>query len=161
MDFFYLLNVASNMVELKSYDILKHDLNNSDLVVILEKIIKQNNEIIELLKKGERKMNEMETDNRSEYVGGGYRDYRGNYRGSYRGDYDMRGGRRNNRSYRNYRDEDIYEDIENCMYEAKECHRKYEDLADMTDDQQIKSTLMKIAMREKEHYNSLKELLGK
>lgn len=115
-------------------------------------------------------MNEME-NNRSEYVGGGYRDYRGNYRGgNYRDEdyrenyreYDMRGGRRNNRrNYRNYREDDIYEELENAMYEAKECHRKMEDLAEMTEDPQIKNTLNKIAMREKEHYSSLKELVEK
>lgn len=110
-------------------------------------------------------MNEME-NNRSEYVGGGYRDYRGNYRygnrESYRDDYrdeygrNYRGGR-----MRNYRSDDIYEEIGNAMFDAKTCHRKMEDLADETDDPQIKNVLMKIAMREKEHYQSLKELMEK
>lgn len=123
--------------------------------------------------KGGKGMNEMET-NRTEYVAGGYRDYRGNYRNdyrdnyrddyrdsyrnNYRGDYDMRGGRMNRRSYRGG---DIYEDIENAMYEAKECHRKMEDLAEETDDPKLKNVLMKIALREKEHYTSLKEALEK
>lgn len=168
MNFAYILNILSNVVELKSYDILQHDYNNTDLLIYLKQAIKQNNEIIELLKKGEKEMNEMETNNRSEYVTGGYRDYRGNYRSDYRGDYredyDMRGGKMNNRSYRNYRnyrEEDIYSEIEDAMYEAKECHRKMEDLSEMTQDPQMKNTLVKIAMREKEHYNSLKELLEK
>ena len=110
-------------------------------------------------------------DNRTEYHGGEYRedyrdedyrdDYRGDYRDNYRRGYDRRGGKINRRSYRNYRDEDIYEKIEDAMYEAKECHREMEDLAEMTDDPKIKNTLMKIAMREKEHYSSLKELIEK
>lgn len=132
------------------------------------------NYIEKIFLKGGECMNEMET-NRSEYIGGGYKDYRGNYRGgsyredyrddyrdeNYRRNYDMRGGRRNYRNYRNYREEDIYEEIENAMFDAKECHRKFEDLSEMTDDPKIKNTLMKIAMREKEHYDSLKELLEK
>ncbi len=126
--------------------------------------------------KGGEGMNEMET-NRSEYVAGGYKDYRGNYRNdyrdnyrddyrdsyrnNYRGDYDMRGGRMNRRNNRNYREEEIYQEIEDAMFDAKECHRKFEDLSEMTEDPKIKNTLMKIAMREKEHYDSLKELLEK
>ena len=124
--------------------------------------------------KGGENMNEMET-NRSEYVGGGYRDYRGGYRmrnnrDDYRDEenyrnYDMRGGKMNNRNYRNYRnyreEDEMYDEIEEAMYDAKECHRKFEDLAEMTDDEKMKNTLMKIAMREKEHYTSLKELLEK
>ena len=127
--------------------------------------------------KGGKGMNEMET-NRKEYVGGGYRDYRGNYRfdnnredygndyrDDYRDNYDLRGGKMNNRNYRrnyrNYREEDIYQEIEDAMFDAKECHRKFEDLSEMTEDPKIKNTLMKIAMREKEHYDSLKELLEK
>ena len=101
---------------------------------------------------------------------GDYRDYdnrenyrddyrRGNYRGSYREDY-RRGGRRNNRSYRNYREEeDLYEELEMCMDEAKECSRKYEDLADMTDNTSDRNNLMKISQREKEHYSTLKQMV--
>ena len=106
------------------------------------------------------------SDERTEYHGGEYRDsYRDDYRGDYRDDYrnyDRRGGKMNNRrNYRNYRENDIYEELGNATYEAKECHRKMEDLAEMTDDPQIKNTLMKIAQREKEHYTSLKELMEK
>ena len=53
------------------------------------------------------------------------------------------------------------EEIGNAMFDAKTCHRKMEDLADETDDPQIKNVLMKIALREKEHYQSLKELMEK
>ena len=129
------------------------------------------NYIENIIFEGGNKMNEMESNNRTEYVGGGYRDTNGNYRydnrdsyRNYRGDYDMRGGRINNRNYRNYRnyrEEDIYEEIEDAMFDAKMCHRKFEDLSEMTDDPKIKNTLMKIAMREKEHYDSLKELVEK
>ena len=108
-------------------------------------------------------MNEME-NNRSEYVGGGYRDYRGNYRYDNREDYrnDFRDEYgRNHRRTRNYRSDDIYEEIGNAMFDAKTCHRKMEDLAEETDDPQIKNVLMKIALREKEHYQSLKELMEK
>ena len=108
-------------------------------------------------------MNEME-NNRSEYVGGGYRDYRGNYRYDNREDYrdDFRDEYgRNYRRMRNYRSDDIYEEIGNAMFDAKTCHRKMEDLAEETDDPQIKNVLMKIALREKEHYQSLKELMEK
>lgn len=104
----------------------------------------------------------MENDYRSEYVGGSYRDYRNNYRDNYRDNYreNYRDYRDGMRDYRNYR-EDIYEEIGDAMFEAKTCHRKMEDLAEKTKDPQIKNTLMKIAMREKEHYESLKELMEK
>lgn len=109
-------------------------------------------------------MNEMNTSNRDEY---GYRrdyrdsyrdDYRDDYRRDYRRDYDRRGGRRN---YRNYREENYYEELENCMHELKEYSRALEDLADMTDDPQDRNTLMKIAQREKEHHMNLKQMMEK
>lgn len=109
----------------------------------------------------------MNEDYRSEYVGGSYRDYRNNRDGSrdYRENYrDYRDDYRNNRDYRDYRRnyrEDISEEIGDAMFEAKTCHRKMEDLAEKTNDPQIKNTLLKIAMREKEHYESLKELMEK
>ena len=53
------LEVLSNLLQIKSYEILVNDFNNTDLMKYLEhqdnllnKIIKQNNEIIELLKGG-------------------------------------------------------------------------------------------------------------
>jgi hypothetical protein len=51
------LEILSNLVQLKSYEILINDFNNTDLMKYLEhqdglldKIIKQNEEIINLLK---------------------------------------------------------------------------------------------------------------
>ncbi len=58
-DFFFWLEVMSNFAQLESYDILLHDFNNTDLMKYLkhqdelfEKVIKQNEEIISLLKGG-------------------------------------------------------------------------------------------------------------
>jgi len=52
-------NFIANLVQILSYQILLHDFNNTDLMKYLEhqddllgKIIKQNDEIIELLKGG-------------------------------------------------------------------------------------------------------------
>ena len=110
-------------------------------------------------------MNEMNTgDYRGDYRGSyrddyrDYRDYRDDYR-NYRRDYDRRGGRINRRSYRNYREEDFYSELENSMHELKEYSRGLEDLADMAENPQEKNMIMKIAQREKEHYNSLKQML--
>ena len=160
--FDYWLGIAANLTQLESYRILLNDTRVQENIL---KIIEQNKEILNLLKKEDKSMEEM--NQRSEYVGGGYRDYRGNYRydnrEDYRNNYRDEYGRnqRNMRNYRNYREEDLYEQIGEAIYEAKECHRKMEDLAEMTDDPQIKNTLNKIAMREKEHYQSLKELMEK
>ena len=51
------LEILSNLVQLKSYEILVNDFNNTDLMKylkhqdeLLDKIIEQNNEIIHLLK---------------------------------------------------------------------------------------------------------------
>lgn len=155
------LEIAANLTQLESYRILLNDTRVQENIL---KIIEQNKEILNLLKKEDKQMEEM--NQRSEYVGGGYRDYRGNYRYDNRQDYrDYRDeygrNQRNMRNYRDYREEDLYEQIGEAIYEAKECHRKMEDLAEMTDDPQIKNTLNKIAMREKEHYQSLKELMEK
>lgn len=100
-------------------------------------------------------MNEMNTDYRD------YRDYRDDYR-SYRDyrngyrEYDMRGGRPN---YRNYRDDEYKAEVEKCMYEAKERHREFEDLAEMAKNPEERNLLMKIALREKEHYENLKQMV--
>jgi rubrerythrin len=142
-----------------------------------EKFDEYKNTLEKMSKEDKEMYNMRNYDNRTEYHGGEYRenyrddgyrdedyredyrnDYRGDYRDNYRRNYDRRGGRINRRSYR---EDDVYGEIENAMYEAKECHRKMEDLAEMIDDPKIKNTLMKIAMREKEHYSSLKELLEK
>lgn len=109
-------------------------------------------------------MNEMEEDYRGGNYRGNYRgDYRGgsyrdDYRGNYRRDYDRRGGRMN---YRNYREEDYYEELENCMHELKEYSRALEDLADMAENSQDRNMLMRIANKEKEHYMNLKQLMEK
>lgn len=51
------LEILSNVIQLKSYEILVNDFNNTDLMKylkhqdeLLDKIIEQNNEIIHLLK---------------------------------------------------------------------------------------------------------------
>ena len=53
------LEVLSNLLQIKSYEILVNDFNNTDLMKylkhqddLLNKIIEQNNKIIELLKGG-------------------------------------------------------------------------------------------------------------
>ena len=58
IDFFFLLNVVANMLQIQSYEMLKKEISNNDIMQTLrhqdndylEKIIKQNNEIISLLK---------------------------------------------------------------------------------------------------------------
>ncbi len=91
-----------------------------------------------------------------------YRDYRDDY--NYRRGYDRRGGRINNRNYRiyrNYREEDYYDELEMTMEDMKEQHRKLEDIAEMAHSQQDKNMLIRIAQKEKENYNSLKQLVDK
>ena len=58
-DFFFWLDVCSNLAQLQSYDILLKDFNNHDLMEylkhqdeLLNKVIDQNEQIIELLKGG-------------------------------------------------------------------------------------------------------------
>ena len=102
-------------------------------------------------------------DYRGDYRENYRNDYRDNYRGDYRDsyrkrDYDRRGGKIN---YRNYREEDYYETLEMCMEDARESYRKYEDLADMAKNSQDRSQLMKMAKREKEHYDAIKEMVEK
>ena len=128
-------------------------------------------------------MNEMSISNREDYrdYRDNYRDdYRDNYRDDYRDsyrddyredyrdsyrrrDYDRRGGKINNRDYRDYRNyrEDYYEELEMCMEDAKESYRKYEELSDMAKNPQDKNTIMKMAKREKEHYETIKQMLDK
>ena len=128
-------------------------------------------------------MNEMDMNNRN-YDNRGYdnRDYRNyrnyrdddmdydyigydnrSYRDNYRRDYDRRGGRINNRyrNYRNYREEDYYEELEMTMHEMKETSRKLEDVADMAENQQDKNMLIKIAQKEKENSQYIKQLVEK
>lgn len=56
-DFWFWLEVCANFAQLESYDILLRDFNNNDLMQylkhqdeLLDKIIKQNEKIIRLLK---------------------------------------------------------------------------------------------------------------
>ena len=94
----------------------------------------------------------------------GYReDYRENYRNDYnnRRDYDRRGGRINNRNYRNYREQDYYEELEMSMDDMREQYRKLEDISEMAHTPQDKNIIMKVAEREKENYNHLKQLVNK
>ena len=127
-------------------------------------------------------MNEMDMNNRDYRYDNRYYDenihgnigYRENYRDDmdyrdydYRRDYDRRGGRINNRSYRNYRnyrnyrEQDYYEELEMTMHEMKETSRKLEDVADMAENQQDKNMLMKIAQKEKENSQYIKQLVEK
>lgn len=94
-----------------------------------------------------------------------YRNYRDNYREDYRyddredyrRDYDRRGGKINNR---NYRQQDYYEELEMAMHDMRQQHRKLEDLSEMAQGQD-KNMLMKIAQKEKENYSYLKQMLEK
>ena len=124
-------------------------------------------------------MNEMDMNNRDYRYDNRYYDenihgnmgYRENYRDDmdyrdydYRRNYDRRGGRINNRNYRNYRnyrEQDYYEELEMTMHEMKETSRKLEDVADIAENQQDKNMLMKIAQKEKENYNYIKQLTEK
>ena len=56
-DFFFWLDVCSNLAQLESYNILLHDFNNHDLMEylkhqdeLLNKVISQNEQIMQLLK---------------------------------------------------------------------------------------------------------------
>ena len=61
-DFWFWLNVAANMAQLQSYELLLQDANNNDLLRylqhqdndLLNKIIEQNEQIIELLQGGNK-----------------------------------------------------------------------------------------------------------
>ena len=74
---------------------------------------------------------------------------------------EMETGRDYRGSYRNYREEDYYEELENCMHELKEYSRAIEDIADMAENPQDRNMLLKIAQREKEHYSNLKQMMEK
>lgn len=90
---------------------------------------------------------------------GDYRDYR-DYRDDYR-DYDRRGGRINNRGYRSYREQDYYEELGMVMEDMRESSRKLEDVSEMAHNAQDKSMLMKLAQKEKENYNYIKQMMEK
>ena len=98
-------------------------------------------------------------DNRADYRN----DYRTNYRDDYREDYrtrdyDRRGGKINNR---NYRSQDYYEELDMVMEDMREQYRKIEDVSEMAHNMQDKNMLMKIAQKEKENYNYIKQLAEK
>ena len=113
-------------------------------------------------------MNEMNTSyNDRDYNNRGYReyDYRDDYRYDYRDDYrtrdyDRRGGRINNRSYRNYRG-DYYEELEMTIDDMKETSRSLEDLSEMAKNMNEKNMIMKVAQKEKDHAMSLKQMLDR
>lgn len=116
-------------------------------------------------------MNDM--NNYRDYRDEDYRDYREDYREDYRDyredyrnnrDYDRRGGKinnRNNRSYRNYREENYDEELNMCMEEMREQYRKLEDIAEMAQNPQEKSMLMRIAQKSKENYMNIKQIAEK
>ena len=111
-------------------------------------------------------MNEMRDYDNRYYDEAFYGNNRENYRDDYRDyrdyrDYDRRGGRINNRNYRNYREQDYYEEIEMLMEDMREQYRKLEDVSEIAHNQQDKNMIMKIAEKEKENYNYLKQLVNK
>lgn len=88
----------------------------------------------------------------------------GNYREDYRRDYDRRGGKINNRdyrTYRNYREQDYYEELEMVIEDMREGYRKLEDIGEMAHNPQDKNVLMKVAQKEKENYMMLKQMTEK
>lgn len=106
-------------------------------------------------------------DNRSDYREDYRADYRNdygtNYRDDYREDYrtrdyDRRGGKINNR---NYRGQDYYGELQMVMEDMREQYRKIEDVSEMAHNMQDKNMLMKIAQKEKENYNYIKQLAEK
>lgn len=58
-DFFFILNLVANVLQIQSYEMLKKEISNNDIMEklrhqdndYLEKIVKQNEEIIDFLKK--------------------------------------------------------------------------------------------------------------
>jgi hypothetical protein len=85
-------------------------------------------------------------------------DYR--YDRDYRYDYKMDGRRRSGRRYRTEED-DYMEELSECMKNGVCSAKDYEKLAEMTDNKEERSKLMKMAQREKEHYTAMKEMLEK
>lgn len=112
-------------------------------------------------------MNDM--NNYRDYRGESYRDYRDyredyrDYREDYRNnrDYDMRGGRINNRNYRNYREESYDKELHMCIEDMREQYRRLEDVAEMAENPQEKNMLMRIAQKSKENYMNIKQMMEK
>lgn len=89
---------------------------------------------------------------------GDYIDYR-NYRDDYRTrDYDRRGGRINNRNYRNH---DFHSELEMVSEDMRDIYRNIEDISEMATNPQEKNTLMRVAQKEKENYNFIKQMMDK
>lgn len=120
-------------------------------------------------------MNEMNMRNYDDrdYDDRNYRYDERNYRYDER-DYDRRGGRINNRDYRNYRNyrdnyrdnyrnyrEDYREELEMQVEDMREMYRKLEDIADMAENSQDKNTIMRVAQKEKENYHYLKQIMDR
>ena len=104
-------------------------------------------------------------DNRADYRGNYRENYRDDYREDYREDYrkrdyDRRGGKINNRNYRNYR-EDYHEELEITMEDMREQYRKLEDIGEMAQNPQEKNMITRIAQKEKENYMALKQMVDK
>lgn len=104
---------------------------------------------------------------RDDFWGNPIEDYRENYRGNYRDDfredyrdYDRRGGKVNNRSYRNYR-EDYHQELQTSVEDMRKQYRKLEDVAEMAENPQEKNMLMRIAQKSKENYMGLKQMMEK
>ena len=121
-------------------------------------------------------MNEMETnrdyrnyryDDREDYryydenIHGTRPSYRYDYREDYRRDYDRRGGKINNRYYKNYREQDYYEELEMATEDMREQYRKLEDISEMAHNPQEKNVIMRVAQKEKENYMALKQMTEK
>ena len=87
-----------------------------------------------------------------------HNEYRGDYRNESRNDY--RAGRGGRRRYRT-EDDDYMEELSDCMRKGLCASKDYERLAEMTDNRDDKSKLMKMAQREKEHYKTTREILDK
>jgi hypothetical protein len=111
-------------------------------------------------------MNEMYREDYRDDYRDDYRNYRGDYRDDYRGgyrtrDYDLRGGKLNNRSYRNYRGSNYHEELDMVMEDMREQYRTLEDISEMATNPQDKNVVMRVAQKEKENYNMLKQIADK
>lgn len=68
---------------------------------------------------------------------------------------------RNYRNYRNYREQDYYAEIEMAIDDMREQYRRLEDISEMAHNPQDKTMIMKVAEKEKENYNHLKQIINK
>ena len=86
-------------------------------------------------------------------------DYR--YDRDYRYDYRMDGRRKGGRRMYRTEEDDYMEELSECMKNGMCSAKDYEKLAEMADNKEERSKLMKMAQREKEHYTAMKEMLEK